>query len=176
MACACKEIIMARHSSIGPIDPQIRGIPAQGVLKEFERAFKEISEDPNKQVVWHPILSQYSPTFLGTCENAVNWSEAFARQQLADNMFFRQKNSQKKIDQVISALTAFDEVKLHERQIGYQEARKIGLKIKLLENHQGLQDVVLPLHHCYVHTLSNTGAFKLIENHDGASFIKMMRE
>ena len=43
MACSTREIIMARHSSIGPIDPQIRGIPAKGVIKELERAFKEIT-------------------------------------------------------------------------------------------------------------------------------------
>ena len=136
MACSCKEIIMARHSSIGPIDPQIRGIPAQGVIKEFERAFTEIAADPQKQNVWAPILAQYTPTFVGNCENAVKWSETFAREQLADNMFYRQKDAQNKIDSVIQALTAYDEVKLHERQIGYKEARKTGLKITLLERSQ----------------------------------------
>lgn len=173
MACACREILMARHSSIGPIDPQIRGVPAKGVLKEFERAFKEIKDDPKKQAVWAPILSQYPPTFVGNCENAVKWSEAFARQQLKENMFYRQKNSKDKIDRIIDSLTEYDEVKLHERQIGYKEARGIGLKISLLEDDQDLQDLILTVHHCYVHTLSNTSAFKIIENQDGASFIKL---
>lgn len=173
MACSCKEIVMARHSSIGPIDPQIRGIPAQGVLKEFERAYIEIAADPQKVAVGAPILAQYTPTFVGNCQNAVTWSETFAREQLADNMFFRQKDAQQKVDSVIQALTAYDEVKLHERQIGYKEARKIGLKIKLLERSQKLQDVVLTVHHCYVHLLSNTPVFKIIENHEGASFVKV---
>ncbi|HWI84779.1 MAG TPA: hypothetical protein VNT42_00450 [Sphingomonas sp.] len=173
MACSCKEILMARHSSIGPIDPQIRGIPAQGVLKEFERAFTEISEDPRRASVWAPILAQYTPTFVGNCENAVKWSETFAREQLADNMFFRQKDAQEKIDSVIQALTAYDEVKLHERQIGYREARRTGLRIRLLERSQKLQDVVLTVHHCYVHLLSNTPVFKIIENQEGASFVKV---
>ena len=93
MACACKQILMARHSSIGPIDPQIRGVPAQGVLKEFERAFTEMSADPAKQMVWGPILAQYSPTFLGNCENAVKWSETFARQQLLDNMYHKKRGA-----------------------------------------------------------------------------------
>lgn len=174
MACACKEIIMARHSSIGPIDPQIRGIPAQGVIKEFERAYAEIAADPQRANVWAPILAQYTPTFLGNCENAVNWSETFAREQLTDNMFFRQKNAKEKVDAVIEALTAYDEVKLHERQIGYKEAKKTGLRISLLERSQKLQDVVLTVHHCYVHLLSNTPVFKIIENDDGASFVKML--
>lgn len=174
MACACKEIIMARHSSIGPIDPQIRGIPAQGVIAEFERAYTEIAADPQRANVWAPILAQYTPTFLGNCENAVKWSETFAREQLTDNMFFRQKNAKEKVDAVIEALTAYDEVKLHERQIGYKEAKKTGLRIRLLERSQKLQDVVLTVHHCYVHLLSNTPAFKIIENHEGASFVKIV--
>jgi hypothetical protein len=173
IACSCREIVMARHSSVGPIDPQIRGVPAKGVLKEFERAYTEIMNDPSRQVVWAPILSQYSPTFIGNCENAVKWSESFAREKLEDNMFFNVKNSKEKINKIIAALTEYDEVKLHERQIGYKEAKKIGLKIQLLEDDNVLQDRVLTVHHCYVHTLSNTPAFKIIENHDGASFVKV---
>ncbi len=172
MACSAREIIMARHSSIGPIDPQIRGVPAKGVIKEFERAFNEIKADAAKEAVWRPILSQYTPTFVGNCENAIKWSETFARQQLADNMFYRKRGAKTKIDQIITALTEYDEVQLHERQIGYQAARDIGLKIKLLEDDPPLQDLLLTVHHCYVHTLSNTPAFKIIENQDGAAFVK----
>lgn len=172
MACSAREIIMARHSSIGPIDPQIRGVPAKGVIKEFERAFNEIKTDATKEAVWRPILSQYTPTFVGNCENAIKWSETFARQQLADNMFRGKRNAKEKIDRVINALTEYDEVQLHERQIGYQSARDIGLNIKLLEDDEPLQDLVLTVHHCFVHTLSNTPAFKIIENHHGAAFVK----
>ena len=52
IACSCKEIKMGKHSSLGPIDPQFQGIPAHGVVEEFERAHKEIKEDPTKAAVW----------------------------------------------------------------------------------------------------------------------------
>ncbi|RYZ73593.1 MAG: S49 family peptidase [Proteobacteria bacterium] len=172
MACSAASIVMARHSSIGPIDPQIRGIPAKGVLDEFRKAFEEISAEPKKEAVWRPILSQYSPTFIGQCRNAIAWSEAFAREQLEECMFRGSPNKTKKIDKVIDALTEYDAVKLHERQIGYKEARDIGLKIDLLESDKDLQDLVLTAHHCFVHTLSNTNAIKIIENQTGGAFIK----
>jgi len=35
IACACKTILMGKHSSLGPIDPQFRGKPAHGVIEEF---------------------------------------------------------------------------------------------------------------------------------------------
>ena len=38
IACACKEILMGKQSSLGPIDPQLGGIPAHGVVEEFNRA------------------------------------------------------------------------------------------------------------------------------------------
>lgn len=173
MACAAKTIVMARHSSIGPIDPQIRGIPAKGVLKEFTTAFDEISAEPKKEAVWRPILAQYPPTFLGQCANAITWSEKFAREQLEDCMFRGARNKQSRIDKIINALTEYDEVKLHERQIGYVEAMNIGLRIELLEKNKALQDAVLTVHHCFVHTLSNTPAFKIIENQSGGAFVKV---
>jgi ClpP class serine protease len=36
IACAAKSIVLGKQSSLGPIDPQIGGVPAQGVLDEFQ--------------------------------------------------------------------------------------------------------------------------------------------
>jgi hypothetical protein len=55
------------------------------------------------------------------------------------------------------------------------KCRSIGLKIELLEDDQTLQDLVLSVHHCYTHALANTLAYKIIENHDGAAFIKQQQ-
>jgi Serine dehydrogenase proteinase len=35
IACVCREILMGKHSSLGPIDPQIGGLAAHGVIGEF---------------------------------------------------------------------------------------------------------------------------------------------
>lgn len=64
IACACKEIYMFKHSSLGPIDPQMitrdgSQVPAQGALEEFERAHKEILTNPRKINYWNIRLSKY---------------------------------------------------------------------------------------------------------------------
>ena len=41
IACSCKEIWMGRQSSLGPVDPQFNGIPAHGVLEEFNLRMKK---------------------------------------------------------------------------------------------------------------------------------------
>jgi ClpP class serine protease len=46
ISCACKEVVMGKQSNLGPIDPQFGGIPAHGVIKEFEEAIEAIKKDP----------------------------------------------------------------------------------------------------------------------------------
>ncbi len=43
----------------------------------------------------------------------------------------------------------------------------MNLKIETLESNPELQDLVLTVHHCYMHTLANTAAAKAVENHKG---------
>ncbi len=38
IACSCKEIVMGKQSSGGPVDPQINSVPAHGVISEFKNA------------------------------------------------------------------------------------------------------------------------------------------
>lgn len=46
IACSCNEVLMGRQSSLGPTDPQFGGLPASGILDEFERAKAEVEENP----------------------------------------------------------------------------------------------------------------------------------
>ena len=48
----------------------------------------------------------------------------------------------------------------------------MGLNVIALEDDPSLQDLVLTIHHCYMHTLANTGAFKIIENQDGKAMVR----
>ncbi len=43
-------------------------------------------------------------------------------------------------------------------------------------NENVLQDKVLTVHHCFMHTLANTQAFKIIEDHRGKSFIELQQQ
>ncbi|MGD0951564.1 MAG: ATP-dependent Clp protease proteolytic subunit [Methanotrichaceae archaeon] len=81
LACASDQIIMGKHSFIGPIDPQMqlqtplgfRSVPAQAILDQFKMAKAEC-EDPKKLGSWLPILNQYGPTPLVESQNALDLS------------------------------------------------------------------------------------------------------
>ena len=74
IACSCREIIMGKQSNLGPIDPQFGGIPAHGVLKEFEEAIAAVKADPASISIWQVVVGKYHPTFIGECRHALTWS------------------------------------------------------------------------------------------------------
>ena len=65
IACSCREILMGKQSNLGPIDPQVRGVPAYGVIREFERAVKEIKKDAASAAVWQVIIGKFQTISLG---------------------------------------------------------------------------------------------------------------
>ena len=63
IAFASKEIVMGKHSNLGPIDPQMGGLACQAVLNEFEQAKEDIRQNPQSAPLWQAIISKYHPTF-----------------------------------------------------------------------------------------------------------------
>jgi Serine dehydrogenase proteinase len=172
IACACNRIVMGRQSNLGPIDPQLNAIPADIVKQEFQRAYDEIKQDPVKAHVWAPILSRYPPSFVTQCENAVDWAIQFVGDALATNMFAGDPNAQAKASALAIELSSSKQHKAHSKHLHYQECRDMGLEIDLLEDDQTLQDLVLTVHHCYIHTTTNTSALKIVENHEGRALVR----
>lgn len=172
MACSCKEIWMGKQSNLGPIDPQLSGIPAYGVLKEFKQACKEVKADPKKIPIWQSIISQYRPTFLSQCDNSIKWSNDFVRQQLATVMFQGNPAAKTKAAAIVKNLSSYSKNRTHDRHINYDECKAMGLNVFAMESDHKLQDLVLSIHHCYMHIFMNTNACKCIENHLGIALIK----
>jgi ClpP class serine protease len=172
IACCCKEIWMGKQSNLGPVDPQLRGIPAHGVVQEFKRALKEIKKDSSRIVIWQQIIGQYRPTFLGQCENAIDWSNSFVEQELAEGMFSAMPDRKKKAKAVTKRLSNYPKNKTHDRHFDADECEAMGLIVKHLEADAQMQDLVLTVHHCYMNLLMNTNASKIIENQNGTALVK----
>ena len=172
IACSSKEILMGAHSNLGPIDPQVQGVPAIGVIEEFRKAADEIQNNPSRIHVWQPILSKYHPTFLSQCENVIDHSSEIAQRILEQTMFKKCPDKTSRSKKIVEGLTEYSENKSHARHIHIDECKNLGLKVADLENDQDLQDLVLTVHHAFMNTLMNTAAFKIIENHLGRALVK----
>lgn len=173
IACTCKSILMGKHSNLGPIDPQLSGLPAAEVTKEIERAIIEVKADPDRIQFWQFVLGKYTPTFVGQCEQAVKMAEDFVRDRLLDNMLSENPDKINVAEKIVKGLSDVDNNKSHDRHIHIDRCQELGLNIECLEDDQDLQEAVLTVHHCFMHSLAVSGAAKIVENHNGAAFIKL---
>jgi len=181
LACSANRIVMGKHSFLGPIDPQMildtplgrRSIPAQAILDQFDKA-KEECKDVSLLSAWVPMLGQYGPALLTQCREAQDLSKELISEWLAQYMFKDEKDATEKAKIVANRLADHKAFKTHNRHINREKARIFELWIEDLEADKILQDLVLSVFHATSHTFSSTAATKIIENHIGRAFVKMV--
>ncbi len=179
IACAADDIVLGKHSFLGPTDPQVllqtslglRGVPAQVVLDQFDRAQRECA-DPAKLSAWLPMLGQYGPDLLVQCESALEMSRDLVKTWLETYMFKCDKDRSGKAESVAEWLAGHGNFKSHSRHIPRTEIEERKLAVSRLEQDQDLQDLALSVFHATTHTFSGTPAAKIVENHKGRAFIK----
>jgi hypothetical protein len=177
ISCAADEIVMGKHSSLGPIDPQltlrtglgVRMVPAQSILDQFDMAREEYDET-GEIGRWGPILQQYGPSLIAECEDAKDYARELAK-EWTDEFMDTSHVTGSDPEDVAEALLKREEHKSHSRPIMRDEAEEIGLNVSSLEQDQDLQDAVLSVYHAAQHTHNGTGAVKIIENHNNDSFV-----
>lgn len=184
IACAADRIVMGKHSSLGPIDPQFivttpQGgstvLPAQAILDQFEMAKDDIAKDPALLGAWAPILPQYGPSMLMQSINALQLAEELASEWLTAWMFKGEPNAKDIASAIAKKLADHKTFKSHGRPIHRDAAQAMGLKIEKLEDDQTLQDLILSIYHATMHTFAATAAVKAIENHLGRGFFKQQQ-
>jgi hypothetical protein len=111
------------------------------------------------------------PSFLKECDWAIAWAESFVTDCLTHNMLAGEANAAIKAAEITKRLTA-EENRGHDKHFHYQDCIGFGLKVEMLEEDNELQDLVLTVHHCYMHSVNNSLALKIIENHLGRAQIK----
>jgi hypothetical protein len=169
IACACDEIVLGKHSAIGPIDPQMLfgqlAIPAHTILSDFEKARADITNAPQLGQLWAPRLANLPPGFLNLCEQTIRLAKEKVEFWLGKYMFAGQ--DQEKAHSIAEWLGNFEEHRTHGRPIGFDLAHEKGLKVKRLEDNQDLQEAVLSVFHATMVTFQSTSCLKIIENHHG---------
>ena len=173
IACACDEIIMGKHSALGPIDPQVTfptmggafTAPAQAILDEFQQARDSIEKDPSSAAIWLQKMQAYPPGFLHLCSNTLQLAKSKVALWLNSYMF---NSATVKDGETIAAwLGNANEHRTHGRPINAETARGVGLVVTDLEAHQELQEAVLSVFHATMVTFKDTACVKMIENQNG---------
>jgi hypothetical protein len=173
LACAADEIVMGKHSAIGPIDPQMilggpngpMPVPAHTILQDFDRAKADVSTNPLLANLWGPRFAALPPGFLNLCEQVTKLSAEKVESWLGQYMFHGADPA--KAQEIAHWLANFAEHKTHGRPIGIELAKSKGLNVTALEADQHLQEAVLSVFHATMVTFQATGCLKVVENHLG---------
>lgn len=181
LALGADEIVMGSHSQLGPIDPQFtiltpegpRSAPAQAIKDQFEMAKQETQASPAAVAAWLPILRSYGPGLLAQCDHQRRLAEQLVEKWLARDMLVGDPQGGAKAKAAANWFADFTYFRSHGRRVSRDDARALDLNVTDLEDDSDLQDLVLSVHHATMHTLVQTAASKIIENHHGRAFIRM---
>jgi ATP-dependent protease ClpP protease subunit len=170
VACATSSIAMAKHSCLGPTDPQINGIPAMGVLAEIDRGIQEIQKDARKQIVWQQVFGKYPPTLILNCERAVAATRTMVKDWLQAGMLAGETNPAEAATKCTSALMDYSGTSTHSHHFTIDHCKAIGLKVTEIEADQDFQEAVLSVHHSFVATFSRLPLLKIIQNSNNSTW------
>lgn len=193
IALGCDEIVMGKHSELGPIDPQIlvpipggnRFAPAHAILRDFERAKGEISRDVGALAAWTPILHTYAGGLLEFCVQQVRLSQEIVAGWLTRHMLVHadaavpegeRERVAREIAEYFGSDQAYDRFRTHARPIRVEELERIrGLRLRHLGADDALQDSVLSVYHALDITFGGP-AIKIVENHRGARLVRIQQQ
>ncbi len=170
IACAAHTILLAKHSCLGPIDPQIRSYAAMGILAEVDRALAEIKKDAARAFLWQQVFSKYPPAFISDCERSVAGAKIMVRDWLAAGMFAKMPNPVVSADTVVEQLMDYSGTTEHSHHFLIDKCHQIGLNIISIENDQSLQELILSVHHSFMASFDATSSLKIISNSIGATW------
>lgn len=185
LACSADEIIMGKHSALGPIDPQITyttveggrfTAPAQSIINEFNQAKEEILTNPQSAPIWIRRIDRLPKGFLGICENTIKLSKVLVKDWLVTYMFSGETEATEKAVEISEWLGNADNHLTHGRPIDFDTLNSMGLKVIRLEDDQELQEKVLSVYHSAMATFDFSLCYKFIENHNGLGAFRVIQQ
>jgi hypothetical protein len=165
------EILMDTIATLGPIDPQINGIPARAILRAFESIEARLKEEgPRALTAFMPLLSKYDLHMLEICKSALDLSKELARTWLSAYML-KCGADDPRIEMIVNFFSSYDIHKSHGRSIDREKAREKGVeKVRNLEEIPELVNLVRSLLNQYELWFDKTPFFKMFENAHGINW------
>jgi hypothetical protein len=172
IALSCRQIVMGKHSSLGPIDPQIGGVAAHGIIEEVNRTIEIVTQAPHLAPLYQMIFAKYGPTLIGEAQKSIAWANQIVTEWLTTGMFADAHTAADKAAKVLDGLGDHALTLSHARHISIKMAKDLDIDVVALESDPDLQEAVLSVHHACIQTFSATPAIKIIENQNGIAYIE----
>jgi len=164
------EVVMDSLATLGPIDPQINGVPAQAILNAFRNIEKRLKDEgPRALTAYMPLLSKYDLHILEICKSAQELSKELARNWLSTYML-KCTEDDPRITKIVDFFSNYDIHKSHGRSIDRARTREMELKVIYVEEIEKLANLVRSLYNQYELWFDRTPFYKVFENAYGINW------
>ena len=175
LALSGNHIILHSSATLGPIDPQINGIPARSIKRGFEKVKERIAkEGPETLPAYIPLIEKYSLDLLELCEDSEKLAKELVSTWLKKYMFKGEKNIGRTISKAVKYFSDYDKHLMHSRPLPLEKLTELSLKIELADDI--LQDLLWEAY-ILLNGFFNVSPFvKLYENTHGVSWGKQLQQ
>lgn len=184
LALSGDEVVLHPSASLGPIDPQVNGIPARSIRRGFEKVRDILKkEGPEALPAYLPLLEKHSLERLELCEDSEQLAKDLATEWLADFMFGKpdlvtppeeiegeddNEELRWRIHEAVKFFSSYDKHKTHGRALTFDKVDHLDLNIRCAEG--DLQSLIREAHILLSGFMSVTPFVKLYENSEGLSW------
>lgn len=170
------EILMGASGTLGPIDPQIGGIPTRAILRAFDQVKEQLKQEgPKALPAYAPLLNKYDLHILEMCKSAEELSKELAETWLSTYML-KCDRADPRVATIVQSLTSYDHHKSHARGVDRGTARSLGINVTNTETVNELDELVRSLRNQYAFFIEMSPFYKLFENARGINWGRKTQE
>jgi hypothetical protein len=167
-------VILHPAATLGPIDPQINGIPARALKRGFAKARQALKEEgPEALPAYVPLIEKYSLELLEICEDYEQLSKELVSLWLSTHMFKGDDAHKEKIEAAVTYFADYDTHRTHSRSLTYEKIQHLGLNVELANSE--LKNLMREAHILLSGFFGATPFIKVYENSEGLSWGRQFR-
>jgi len=174
LAFSGDEIILQSNACLGPIDPQINGIPARALKRGFENAKRALKDEgPESLPAYVPLLEKHTLEELEICEDYDVLSKELATEWLSTYMYKCDASKKGIIEEAVKFFSDYDTHRTHGRPLTYGKLKHLNLNIQLDDSE--LSPLLREAHILLSGFFNITPFIKVFENNQGLSWGKQFQ-
>lgn len=131
LALSGNSITLHPSATLGPIDPQLSGIPARSIKRGFEKVREIIKQEgPEALPAYIPLIEKYSIDLLELCEDSEKLSRSLASEWLLNFMLGGEPRYEKQVEEAVDFFSDYDKHLLHSRPLLISKLKPFKLNIQ----------------------------------------------
>jgi hypothetical protein len=175
LALSGDTITLHKSATLGPIDPQLDGVPVRSITRGFEKAKRQIQkEGPESLPAYVPLIEKYSIHLLEMCEDSEKLSRELVSNWLTKYMFKNDNRRKTTIKKAVKYFSSYDKHRLHSRPLFMEKIGNLNLSISIAD--QQLEELLWESYILLTGFFNISPFVKLYESNNGVSWGRQFQQ